>query len=349
MTISHSWSRLCRAKASAQRRWTDRLLARHLREEVYPFSRHYRRVLEAAEVDPRRLRGVADLAAIPPSSLAELRAVEPAELVLTPTPHAMREHWGFGRKLALVLAGRRSGEHLVRGYAPALTTEEEGLALTSSAGDLELVAELGARVLDMVGLACGSEVVDLLGEEGGFARELLQRGATQAGVRLVPAGGEARALLLSSAGARALPEDAGDLGALELLLVAGTPLTDGERAHLAEHLARAGATRAAIASLWIVAPARMALVELPWAPDQSPAGHWVSSDLCAVEVVDPALGRPVPAGHPGEVLLTPLGFRGTALLRYRTGVLASGGLCLTPCPRSGRTLPRLIGLRPLER
>ena len=58
------------------------------------------------------------------------------------------------------------------------------------------------------------------------------------------------------------------------------------------------------------------------------------------EVLDPATGRPVPAGEPGELVLTNLGRTASPLLRYRTGDLVALDEDSCVC---GRTLARLDG------
>ena len=65
-------------------------------------------------------------------------------------------------------------------------------------------------------------------------------------------------------------------------------------------------------------------------------GHLLP-ELILVEIVADD-GQPVPAGMPGEVVVTPLGIEGTPLLRYRTGDIAS--LHTEPCA-CGRKTPRL--------
>jgi phenylacetate-CoA ligase len=73
---------------------------------------------------------------------------------------------------------------------------------------------------------------------------------------------------------------------------------------------------------------------------ENPAGlHLVESEYI-VEVLDPELLEPVPAGETGELVLTNLGRVGSPLIRYRTGDL----VCVdpVPCP-CGRSFVRLKG------
>jgi phenylacetate-CoA ligase len=67
--------------------------------------------------------------------------------------------------------------------------------------------------------------------------------------------------------------------------------------------------------------------------------HLLESEYVA-EVIDPDTGGPVPAGTPGEVVITSLGRWGSPLLRYRTGDLVCASA--EPCP-CGRALMRLEG------
>ena len=57
-------------------------------------------------------------------------------------------------------------------------------------------------------------------------------------------------------------------------------------------------------------------------------------DLEVLEVVDALSGEP--SDGAGDLVLTTLGWHGTALLRFQTGVLV-GGLETDPCPASGTT------------
>ena len=66
-------------------------------------------------------------------------------------------------------------------------------------------------------------------------------------------------------------------------------------------------------------------------------------DLDVVQVVDPESGEPATGGA-GELVLTSLGMRGSALLRWRTGDIVSR-VDSAPCPSCGRTVPRVLGTR----
>ncbi|KAA0110631.1 phenylacetate--CoA ligase family protein [Mycolicibacterium sp. P1-5] len=77
---------------------------------------------------------------------------------------------------------------------------------------------------------------------------------------------------------------------------------------------------------------------------QSGSVHHIHEDAIVLEVVDET-GRPVPAGTPGELVVTPLTTSGMALFRYRLGdrgQLVSDGC---PCGSSARSV-KLLGRMP---
>ena len=57
--------------------------------------------------------------------------------------------------------------------------------------------------------------------------------------------------------------------------------------------------------------------------------------------MSPETGQEVPPRSPGEIVVTPLGFRGGSVPRWRTGDLALGGITTEPCPNCARTVPRV--------
>ncbi|HEX9529897.1 MAG TPA: hypothetical protein VF954_02075, partial [Acidimicrobiales bacterium] len=108
-------------------------------------------------------------------------------------------------------------------------------------------------------------------------------------------------------------------------------LDDGRRGRLQE-LAGTGAE---VVQAW--APPG---VRAMWAQCRGGRGlhTWPMTEL--VQLVDPLSAAPVPPGADGEVVWTSLGWRGTTLLRLRTGLY--GLVDEGPCPTCGRTTPRIL-------
>lgn len=231
----------------------------------------------------------------------------------------MRELWPFSRKLALVMAGGRASALLKESYQPLFATEEEGLAVTWTKTDVELAAELGARLLDLCGIGPGCQLTCLLPSEPSFDNLMLTHGATRAQVTItedspvVAAAAEDGATLLETRD-------------MDLLLVFGLP-----SAALRDAAASRGTQ---LATVWTCGPARMAAIEAP-----EDEGLRLFPDLVAAEILDPETAEPAADDSAGELVLTNVCSHGTALLRYRTGL--QGRLDWTPRPPFG-TLPRLI-------
>jgi hypothetical protein len=122
-----------------------------------------------------------------------------------------------------------------------------------------------------------------------------------------------------------------DLESVRRVLVLG-PITADERADLDEGLAAAGATRAQVLALYGPAEGRVM-----WAECAPGSGFHTYPDLDLVEVIDAETGVPAPTG---ELVLTQLGFRGSALLRWRTGDVVEAPLATDACS-CGRTVPRI--------
>jgi phenylacetate-CoA ligase len=73
---------------------------------------------------------------------------------------------------------------------------------------------------------------------------------------------------------------------------------------------------------------------------ENPGGLHVLETECIAEILDPTSQQPVPAGTPGELVITNLGRTGSPLIRYRTGDLVIADTRQCPC---GRHLLRLAG------
>jgi phenylacetate-coenzyme A ligase PaaK-like adenylate-forming protein len=69
--------------------------------------------------------------------------------------------------------------------------------------------------------------------------------------------------------------------------------------------------------------------------------HNPAPEILYQEIVDPDTGRPLPDGERGAVAITHLDRRGTVLIRYLLGDVAS--LTHAPCPHCGRNGDRVVG------
>jgi phenylacetate-CoA ligase len=270
-------------------------------------------------------RSLGDLAAVPFTTKADLRARYPFGMLAVPREQLVRVHASSGTH----------GKPTVVGY---------------TANDLEVWTELMARCMTMAGVQPGMVIHNANGY-GLFSGGLgFHQGGERIGATVVPVSGGftgRQAMLLRDLGAEVLVAtpsyalaiaqaaaeagyDAEDLP-LELGLFGGEPWTEGMRAEIERQL---GLTAVNFYGLSEMCGPGVA------AECQERAGLHVQEDHFLVEVVDPG-GRAVPAGTAGELVFTTLTKEAMPLLRYRTG--DRGTLDDRPCACGRRTV-RLTGL-----
>lgn len=222
--------------------------------------------------------------------------------------------------------------------------------VASTRGDLDVVARAGARLWRVLGLTNADVVVVALPLARTAALQGLELAALASGapallpgdavqdvaraLRLVPA----TVLALAAQGATdlvdALDQAGAELSGLTTVLLVGAP-TDDERAAAAEALVQAGADPRVLA---VHVPEGHRLL---WGECRPGLGLHTYPDLDLVHVVDPESGDPAASG---ELVLTQLGLRGTALLRWRTGDLVEA-VETGPCHGCGRHVARAMGLQ----
>jgi len=103
-----------------------------------------------------------------------------------------------------------------------------------------------------------------------------------------------------------------------------------------------GAKNPAILSTYGFTEARVAWIECPTenSIDETTRYH-IYPDMHIFEIINPDTGERVGDGESGEIVITSLDWRGSVVLRYRTGDYAKGGITFKKCEACGRTVPRL--------
>jgi hypothetical protein len=361
-----TWDRLGAAQLSKRR---DAAVRSQVLDAVAPFSPWWRARLAALGRAPGEVATAAGLRSLPaagerdvcpdgdPAGAAALvlQAGEQGWALHAPGP---RLRGGLVRRLVAPRAYRS----VVEADTRPTTFVTAGLSLrfpvASTRGDLDLVARAGARLWQVLGLTRADVLVAGLAPEPSATLQALRLAALGSGAPAAFPGDDAdelaEALRLLPASVLALPsgraadllDEVADIGApldsLRTVLLVGAP-SDRERADVAEALEAAGVRHAVV--LAVHAPDAHRVL---WAQCRPSAGGdtglHTSPDLELVQLVDPESGGEGDVGGPREVVLTQLGFRGTALLRWRTGDLADR-VTDEPCPACGRTVPRVVGVR----
>jgi len=310
----------------------ERALRRYLATEVLAFSPYHRERLAPVWGDG----GPADRAELARAPLTRLAEVpDAARLVLRPDWSSL----GPARR-----RGQGGGDDVAHRFKPVHWALHAGTLVGSSAADLERLADLGRRWLDLAGVEPHDVLVNVLPYGPSLAWWEVALGARRAGLsaidlgagpppeqvaRLRPSVLAGRPFdlvrLLEAAAAAGRP-----LEDVHTTLAVGEPLEAGLRARLAGLLRPGSAVVAAFAP-----PGVRAL----WGECRGGTSLHTWPDAEVVELVDPLSGEPVPPGADGEVVWTALGWRGTVLVRLCSGVFAS--LETGPCPWCGTDTARL--------
>ena len=353
-----SWDK---TSATQQAKAQQEALKAQLVDAVGPFSPFWRERFKALGTTPSKV--AADLRTIAPVGERDVcpdgDPAGAAALVL----QAGESGWALhaeGPTLRKALTSR-----LARPGTYAATVEADtrptsfvfaGLGMrfpvASTRHDLDVVARAGARLWQVLGLSRSDVLVAAMAPEAsapylGLSLAALGAGSpalfpgddpdeVAAALRLVPA----TVLALHTDTAPDTLDDLDEAGAplseVKTVLLVGAP-SDAERAATSEALARIG-----------ISP-RLLAVHVPeghrllWGECAEGSGLHTYPDLEIVQTVDAETGETNDGHGPDELVVTQLGMRGSALLRWRTGDLADKvdtGTC-----RCGRTVARVVGLR----
>jgi hypothetical protein len=309
----------------------DRLVARYLRREVVAYAPFW------------RTPPASSLEAVPARPAAALLAGAP-DLVLRPDVSSV--YRSGSRRLALRMAwwrlwGRQERVNhrvLVPRFKPVLWVLAGGAPVGYSAADADRLARIGARWLADAGVGEDDVLVSVLPAGPDVAWWQVVLGARALGVSAVHVRADDDVASLAPTVLVGRPMDllrllhgGGSTLAPRLVLAVDRPLDEGLRGRLS-----AAAGGAPVLSAW-APPGVRAL----WGECRGGAAAglhtWPASEV--VELTDPLSGVAVPPGAGGEVVWSALGWRGTVLLRLRTGVFAT--VDAGPCPACGRDAPRL--------
>lgn len=364
----YDWNRISRLPAREIREMQNARLRAFVREQLYPFSPHYRRLFDENRIDPAKIRTVEDLHSLPFTTKKDLLPTDAApnkfrDFVLQPDKEKIQKHWPLNKKLPLLFAGAQA--RLQREYWPIFVTFTTGrsaapVSFLYSDHDIGVLRESGKRLADVAQIGAKTRTVSLFPYAPHLAFWQVAFAGFEAGLFILGTGGGK--VMGTSGNIRAIervqPEgvfgipgftyhclrEARDSGvkftSLKQIVLGAEKIPPGMREKMVEILAGMGSPGARVFGTYGFTEARMAWVECP-SKDGSSSGYHLYPDLCAFEVVDPETGAPRKDGEDGELVFTTISGRGSCVLRYRTGDLVKGGILWDPCPHCGRTVPRI--------
>lgn len=288
----------------------------------------YRERMDALGVAPQDIRHLRDIGLLPFTSKGDMRAGYPFGLFAVDPREIVEVHMSSGT----------TGKSVVAGY---------------TRGDLAAWGDVMARTLDMGGVGPDDVVQNAYGYglfTGGFG---MHHGAQTLGALVLP---------ISSGNTVRQLQTMQDFGTTALACTPSYALFMAEEARAAGIDPRtlplrvgffgaepwSEAMRAELQEKWgIRAYDIYGLTELigPGVGAECPEqdGLHIFEDMFYPEVLDPETGDPLPAGEPGELVLTAIGREGSPVLRYRTRDITY--LMDEPCPcgRTSRRIHRLMG------
>src|SRR5438874_4382970 len=321
-----------RRKPSWIKKAQDRALRRYLAQDVYPYSPYYQVCFEEAGVGQRGVKTRDDLDQLPLTTFDDV--VNPASVVLRPDEQSIKQYARIGLVARVFWAKLWRREWVVNqrlidpAYKPLHWHVDDGFPIGASAEDVERMAELGRRWLELAGVARYDVLVSVLPPGPNLAYWQLVLGSRQAGVSALHLNPNTTVEQLAAARPNVIAGRPSDLirlleaarpidrnlDGLRTVLVAGARLGDAAR----QQLMTLVDGHAAVVAAWAPPGVRSL-----WCQCREGEGFHVAPDVELLEVVDPLSGVPVADGTEGEVVWTSLDWKGTVFLRLRTGVYAA--------------------------
>ncbi|MDW7740305.1 MAG: hypothetical protein SCJ97_09685 [Bacillota bacterium] len=359
-----AWSKISRMPAPAISKMQDELLNKMVNDELAVRHPYYRDLFKTNNIDPREIRGKADLGKIPFTCKEDM--LTPDGDLMFPKKFVIEVPSDDGqqtKKKGFSLFGKKDSEPERSDYkfhtlyfTAGRTSKPVPIEYTHY--DLDNLREAGSRAFDIMELTRDDTLINAFtfapnvhfwqmfystigigstalqtggGKVLGLEKILKALDSTEAPV-LTMAPGYARFAL------HTLEHFGFSASNLERIII-GTdfaPLAAVEK--LKKLMKSVGAKVDRVQRIYFISEAKSGWAEC--APD---FGYHTNPDHIMIEVVDPDGDTVLGEGERGEIVVTNLDSRGTVVLRFRTGDIATGGLVHEPCPNCKRTVPRIMG------
>ena len=346
-------------------------LSRFLREQIFPFSPYYSEILKKKGLTPDDFRTFDDVRKIPFSSKDDIAPTDddrarPRRIILQPDPETIKDHLPLKKKLLLLggkFRGIDPGVKLKYEYLPIHFIATTGRTAKSTpfvytGRDVDRLRETGKRLFNVTGMTPKDTAFNVFPYAPHLAFWIVALGAIEAGVPCFDTGGGkvlgTERILTTAANMkptvitgvpgyvyhllRIAIEMKLDLSSMKIIALGAERVTDGHRKKIIEMLGELGSKNPVVLGTYGLTEARTAWTECP---GDVTHGYHLYPDYEIIEIIDPDTGQPAGPGEDGEIVYTCLDWRGSCVLRYRTGDYAKGGITHDVCPGCGRLGPRL--------
>ena len=352
-------------------------LRTYLRNQVLPFSPHYRRIAEEQGFQPSDIKSHDDLRRIPFTTKKDLlpsaeNPEGPREFILQPSAETIRTALPWGQKLGLLWRKLHRGEEalkqqLLAEYNPVKLFFTTGRSADSipfflSRYDLDVLRETGRRIADVLNLSPQNDKalslfpyaphlafwqVAFCAESAGILTLNTGGGRVMGGDRILQLIAKMKPTLVSGMPGyfyhvlRKAREEGLQFPFIRKVALGGEMVSPNLKLKIKSILEDMGAQDPKVASVFGFTEARQCWAECTGAEN---TGFHLSPDLAIFEIIDPDTGVPLGEHETGELVYSTLDGRGSPLLRYRTGDIVEGGISYEPCPGCGRCIPRLSSI-----
>jgi phenylacetate-coenzyme A ligase PaaK-like adenylate-forming protein len=362
-----SWSKVSHLSRDEQRALQNKKVNWFFRHKL-PYSPYYRELFAQHNLKFSDFTTTDDLTKLPFTSKADVAPTEedrarPRKFILQPDEHLIKKYATKGELLELIkmkMMKQDAKAVLAKEYKPLhmhFTTGRTALPtpFTYSAYDLDLLRETGRRAFNVAGFSADNVGINAFPYSPHLGFWLAYYGLLEAGLTSLATGGgkvmgtqkimdsierlKVNVLVIIPGYSYHLLREAvkqrRDFSHLKYVVFGAERVSAAFRDKVKELLAQVGAKEVQILATYASTEAKTA-----WIQCAEHTGYHLYPDLEYIELVDKE-GRRVADGQPGEIVFTALDWRGTVVVRYKTGDMAQG-IEYGTCPSCGRTVPRIL-------
>ncbi|MDP2684284.1 MAG: AMP-binding protein [bacterium] len=360
------WSELSKASKEEIKELQNKNLEKMIRYQI-PYSPYYRQMFKDNDISFKDIKTVDDLQQLPFTSKEDLLATkeDPAKakkFILQPDEKSIKKYASKGT-LVKIIWGKITKKDVKRKleleYKPIhihFTTgrSTDPIAFTYSARDIYYLREAGERMLDVAGISRDSLAMNAFPYAPHLGFWQAYNAFTKLGLTSIQSGGgkimgtqkiiDAMERMKINLVAfipgygyhmlRQAVKQGKDFSALNVVVSGGERASLGMKARAKELLKQVKADNVRFLSTYAFTEGKVA-----WIQCHETSGYHLYPDLEYFEVIDKE-GKRVKDGQPGELVYTSLNWRGSVVLRYRTGDMTEG-IDYKPCSHCGKTVPRI--------
>jgi phenylacetate-coenzyme A ligase PaaK-like adenylate-forming protein len=375
-----SWEKISQMSPDEIKEMQNKKLRDFIKYKVYPYSPFYRKLFDENKISPDDIKTTDDLIKIPFTTKADLAPTEeepdkPRQFILQPDLEKIKKYEKKGNLLKLLIQKILKGEEYVKNkleweYYPIhihFTTGRTALPTPFfyTARDLEILKECGRRIFSLAPVPKDHIGVNVFPYAPHLAFWQTFFGAIGMNMLCLHTGGgkimgtERIIMAIERFRANGLMGIPGylyyllreaakqkrDFSSVTHIATGGERIPQELKLKLRDLLVEMGSKRERI---HVGATYGFTEAKTAWGEcqknnpeDEKCYGYHTYPDLEFLECINPKTGERVKEGEEGEIVYTALDWRGTVVLRYRTGDVATQGIFYHPCPNCKRTVPRV--------